>query len=134
MLAANRPVLVVMNAREADGRDVSWLWDLPVEALRGRAVAVAGERAADLGVRLSYAEIPHHADPDPLAALESLPAGEVDAVANYTAFRDLQQSLTGKNRARARTTHHRHPFEGCARDSIGLPVTTPDGVHAWARR
>ena len=95
MLAADRPVLVVINAREADGRDVSWLWDLPVEALRGRAVAVAGERAADLGVRLSYAEIPHHTRPDPLAALETLPAGEVDAVANYTAFRDLQQSLTG---------------------------------------
>src|SRR6195952_4217107 len=95
MLATDRPVLVVINAREADGRDVSWLWDLPVEALRGRAVAVAGERAADFGVRLSYAEIPHHTRPDPLAALETLPAGEVDAVANYTAFRDLQQSLTG---------------------------------------
>ena len=106
MLAADRPVLVVINAREADGRDVSWLWDLPVEALRGRAVAVAGERAADFGVRLSYAEIPHHTRPDPLAALETLPAGEVDAVANYTAFRDLQQSLTGKGRARARMTRH----------------------------
>jgi UDP-N-acetylmuramyl tripeptide synthase len=95
MLAVDRPVLVVINAREADGRDVSWLWDLPVEALRGRAVAVAGERAADFGVRLSYAEIPHHTHPDPLAALETLPTGDVDAVANYTAFRDLQQSLTG---------------------------------------
>jgi hypothetical protein len=86
---------VVITAREAAGRDVSWLWDLPVEALRGRAVAVAGERAADFGVRLSYAEIPHHTHPDPLAALETLPTGDVDAVANYTAFRDLQQSLTG---------------------------------------
>ena len=106
MIAADRPVLVVINAREADGRDVSWLWDLPVEALRGRALAVAGERAADLGVRLSYAEIPHHTHPDPLAALETLPAGEVDAVANYTAFRDLQQSLTRKDRARARPPQH----------------------------
>ena len=93
MLVADRPLLIVINAREADGRDVSWLWDLPVETLRGRVVAVAGERAADLGVRLSYAGIPHRSHADPLTALEVLPVGEVDAVANYTAFRDLQQSI-----------------------------------------
>ncbi len=109
MLAPDRPVLLVINAREADGRDVSWLWDLPVEALRGRDVAVAGERAADLGVRLSYAEIPHHTRPDPLAALETLPAGDVDAVANYTAFRDLQQSLAGSPRPTASAPRARRP-------------------------
>ena len=102
MLGAG-PVLVVVNAREADGRDVSWLWDLPVEVLHGRIVAVAGERAADFGVRLSYADIPHHTHPDPLVALETLPTGELDAVANYTAFRDLQKALSSKGRARART-------------------------------
>jgi UDP-N-acetylmuramyl tripeptide synthase len=111
MLADRRPVLMVINAREADGRDVSWLWDLPVETLRGRVVAVAGERAADLGVRLSYAGIPHHSHSDPLVALDALPAGEVDAVANYTGFRDLQQALAGKRWHSARRPPQRgaHP-------------------------
>lgn len=94
MLVAHRPLLIVINAREADGRDVSWLWDLPVETLRQRPIAVAGSRAADLGVRLGYAEIPHYTDPDPLSALDHLPVGDVDALANYTAFLDLQHHLT----------------------------------------
>ena len=76
LLGAARPVLVVVNAREADGRDVSWLWDIPVESLAGRRVAVAGDRAADLGVRLSYGGVAHSTEPDPMAALERLPAGE----------------------------------------------------------
>ncbi len=114
MLAADRPVLIVVNARAADGRDVSWLWDLPVETLRGRVVAVAGERAADLGVRLSYAGVAHHTHPDLRAALEALPAGEIDAVANYTAFRDLQQSLTGHGRARTHAGHNAAPEPGSA--------------------
>ena len=90
VLTPGRPLLLVVNAREADGRDVSWFWDLPVGPLADRPVVVAGERAADLGVRLSYAGIAHRTQRDPRAALESLPAGEVDAVANYTAFLDLQ--------------------------------------------
>lgn len=89
MLVPGRPVLMMINAREADGRDVSWLWDLPLDGLVGRDVAVSGERAADLGVRLSYGGIAHHTDRDPRAALETLPCGDVDAVVNYTAFLDL---------------------------------------------
>jgi hypothetical protein len=86
-------LLVVVNAREADGRDVSWLWDLPVESLRGRCIAVAGDRAADLGVRLSYDDVDHLTEPDPMRALELLPAGEVDVVATYTAFTALREEL-----------------------------------------
>jgi len=93
VLAASRPLVVVINAREADGRDVSWLWDLPVEQLAGRPVGAAGERYADLGVRLSYAGIDHVAAPDPLVALAELPPGEVDVVANYTAFLSLRDRL-----------------------------------------
>jgi UDP-N-acetylmuramyl tripeptide synthase len=91
VLAPGRPLLMAVNAREADGRDVSWLWDLQVATLADRLVVVTGERAADLGVRLSYAGIAHRTFRDPDAALASLPDGEVDAVANYTAFLDLQQ-------------------------------------------
>lgn len=85
-LGPSAAALVVINAREADGRDVSWVWDLQVGELRARPVAVAGDRAADLGLRLSYGEVPHATASDPLRALEHLPAGEVDVFANYTAF------------------------------------------------
>jgi UDP-N-acetylmuramyl tripeptide synthase len=93
MLDTTRPLVVAVNAREADGRDTSWLWDVDFAALGSRPVAASGEHAADVGVRLSYAGLDHHTDPDPLAALDQLPPGEVDVVANYTAFFALQQRL-----------------------------------------
>ncbi len=89
-----RPLLVIINAREADGRDTSWLWDVPFEQLTSRPVVASGERAADLGVRLSYAGLEHQTVADPLAALAALPAGMVDVVANYTAFRYFRRRLS----------------------------------------
>jgi len=88
-----RALLIVINAREADGRDTSWLWDVPFEQLSCPAIVASGERAADLGVRLSYAGRDHHTEPDPIAALALLPPGSIDVVANYTAFHQLQRRL-----------------------------------------
>ena len=88
-----RPVLIVINAREADGRDTSWLWDVPFEKLHCPVIVASGERAADLGVRLSYAGLDHHTEPDPVAALALLPPGSIDVVANYTAFHHLLRHL-----------------------------------------
>jgi lipid II isoglutaminyl synthase (glutamine-hydrolysing) len=93
LLDATRPLLVVVNAREADGRDTSWLWDVPFERLAPRLVAAAGEKAADLGVRLSYADIAHVTAADPLTAVGLLPPGPVDVVANYSAFHQLRRRL-----------------------------------------
>ena len=51
------PVLVIaLNDAIADGRDVSWIWDVdfePILAHVGRVVA-SGDRAAELGLRLVY--------------------------------------------------------------------------------
>jgi UDP-N-acetylmuramyl tripeptide synthase len=88
-----RPVLIVINAREADGRDTSWLWDVPFEKLTCPVIVASGERAADLGVRLSYAGLDHHTEPDPVAALAQLAPGSIDVVANYTAFHHLLRRL-----------------------------------------
>ncbi|MGH3673297.1 MAG: DUF1727 domain-containing protein, partial [Pseudonocardiaceae bacterium] len=93
MLGQPRPLLVIINAREADWRDTSWLWDVPFEQFTARQVVASGERAADLGVRLSYAGLDHQTVADPLAALAALPAGEVDIVANYTAFHQFRRRL-----------------------------------------
>jgi len=88
-----RAVLIVINAREADGRDTSWLWDVPFEKLSCPTIVASGERAADLGVRLSYAGLDHHTEPDLVAALALLPPGTVDVAANYTAFHQLLRRL-----------------------------------------
>jgi UDP-N-acetylmuramyl tripeptide synthase len=86
-------LLLVVNAHEADSRDTSWLWDVPFERLPVRPTVVSGERAADVGLRLSYAEREHRTEPDPISALALLPAGEVYVVANYTAFHGLRHRL-----------------------------------------
>jgi len=93
LLEDARALLVVINARQADGRDTSWLWDVDFDHLTPRPIVAAGERAADLGIRLSYAGLDHHSEPAPLAGLSLLPPGKVDVVANYTAFRSLTRRL-----------------------------------------
>jgi UDP-N-acetylmuramyl tripeptide synthase len=87
------PVVVVINARIADGRDPSWLWDVPFERLAGRPVAASGERSRDLAVRLHYAGVDHTRIADPIDAVEALGPGPVDVAANYTALRDLDERL-----------------------------------------
>jgi UDP-N-acetylmuramyl tripeptide synthase len=84
------PVVVAINARIADGRDPSWLWDVPFERLRGRLVVATGERCLDLAVRLHYAEVEHRTEPDLVAAIAAAGAPEVDVVANYTSFQQLR--------------------------------------------
>jgi UDP-N-acetylmuramyl tripeptide synthase len=89
-------LVVGINARVADGRDPSWLWDVPFERLRGRAVIATGERFRDLSVRLHYAEVAHEVEPDPMLALrrardDAGPGGTVDLIGNYTAFHDVLQ-------------------------------------------
>jgi len=52
-LAGGHYFLIGLNDRRADGTDVSWIWDVDFEHLRGRAAVVvpAGNRAADLAVQ-----------------------------------------------------------------------------------
>jgi UDP-N-acetylmuramyl tripeptide synthase len=95
------PVIIGINAGVADGRDPSWLWDVPFERLKGRLVVATGERGRDLAVRLRYAEVRHSFEPDyrKAVALASPPgvAGkppEIDFVANYTSFQDARRALT----------------------------------------
>jgi UDP-N-acetylmuramyl tripeptide synthase len=93
LAAAPTPVVVVINARVADGRDPSWLWDVDFARLEGRPVVAAGERSRDLAVRLEYAGIPHRRIDDPLEAVVAMGPGPVDVAANYTAMRELNHRL-----------------------------------------
>lgn len=88
-----RPVVLSINARDADGNDPSWLWDVPLERLRDRTVIATGERARDLAVRLSYADVKHLVARDVRSAVDLLPLGACDVVANYTAFVAARRDL-----------------------------------------
>ncbi|MDA8075836.1 MAG: MurT ligase domain-containing protein [Actinomycetota bacterium] len=103
-----RPVVVGINARVADGRDPSWLWDVPFERLCGRQVVATGERCRDLSVRLRYAEVAHRTVRDEVAAVRAAwmahgggtpGAADVDFIGNYTAFTDVMSRATERTRA-----------------------------------
>ena len=51
-------VVVAINDEYADGRDMSWLWDVDFSALRaGGVTVVTGVRAWDMALRLRYDEV-----------------------------------------------------------------------------
>jgi UDP-N-acetylmuramyl tripeptide synthase len=55
------PVLVIaLNDAIADGQDVSWIWDVDFEPLLEHVglVIATGERAAELGLRMTYGGLP----------------------------------------------------------------------------
>ncbi len=97
----NNVVVLAINAREVDGRDPSWLWDVDFGVLKGAFAVVTGERARDLGVRLSYLEIDHvtiHKATDALRIAQAQAAKlnldknrPIDVIANYTAFQGLRK-------------------------------------------
>ena len=86
-------LVIAVNGQVADGTDLSWLWDVTFEDFDDLTVVAAGERSADLAVRLGYAAVDHHTVPDTIAALRACPPGRVEVLANYTAFRDLRKNL-----------------------------------------
>jgi UDP-N-acetylmuramyl tripeptide synthase len=91
-------VVIAVNARVADGKDPSWLWDVPYELLRGKKTAAAGDRRLDVAVRLRYAEVDAIVESDPVAAARALPGDEVHIVASYTQFSALYKEY-GQDRS-----------------------------------
>ena len=52
--------MVALNDAIADGRDVSWIWDVDFEPLLELAdrIVVTGDRAAELALRFTYVGFP----------------------------------------------------------------------------
>lgn len=91
-----QPVIITINANSADGRDPSWLWDVPFEKLHGRLVIATGNRRRDLAVRLLHAGVRHVVIEDPYRGDAPLPAGAsdlpvIDCATTYTAFQALRR-------------------------------------------
>ena len=50
--------MIAINDNYADGRDVSWLYDVSFESLRERGVAItSGVRGYDMALRLQYDDV-----------------------------------------------------------------------------
>ncbi len=93
-------LLIALNDRIADGRDVSWIWDVDFEPLLEHAeqIVVSGERAAELALRFTYAGF----DPSQLEVIPDLrqaldrgleltaPGTALGVLPTYTAMLDLR--------------------------------------------
>jgi UDP-N-acetylmuramyl tripeptide synthase len=96
-------VLAVLNDRTADGRDVSWIWDVDWEPLDGRlaSLTLAGDRAWDLALRFRYAGFAMdtvQVKPDVASALDTAVAATdhgstLHVLPTYTAMLDLRSEL-----------------------------------------
>jgi len=57
--AAGYATMVAINDNYADGRDMSWLWDVEFDSLReGGVDMITGSRAYDMALRLQYDQVP----------------------------------------------------------------------------
>lgn len=87
-LLSTDTVILAIDSVAADGKDVSWLWDVDYEQLAGRRVIASGPRAFDLAVRLTYGDVDHVVIPDLSVALQGHMT-PVDVIATYTPFQKL---------------------------------------------
>jgi len=102
--------LIALNDGTADGRDVSWIWDVDFEPLgEGLEHLVAsGDRAAELGLRFKYGGLDGAAleiVPDLEEALDRglaliPPGGELVILPTYTAMLALRRIVAGRGYAR----------------------------------
>ncbi len=100
---SNAPVLMAVNDNFADGRDVSWLYDVEFEKLSqtDRTIIATGVRGNDLAVRLKYADIKSQVQLDFKPALAELIDRVADGgvgyiVPTYTAMLALRRLLAKK--------------------------------------
>jgi len=107
---APRLAVVALNDAIADGRDVSWIWDVDFEPLLEclERVVVSGSRAAELALRFTYAGFAADAVeivPERGAALdrglELTPEdGELTLLPTYTAMLELRRIVAERGHAR----------------------------------
>lgn len=112
LLALDRsPVVAIgLNDGIADGRDISWIWDVELERLATapyRAVITSGTRAAEMALRLTYGGLAPDrivVRPRPEAALDTLarlagPGVPASALLTYTAMLQWHRALVAAGSA-----------------------------------
>jgi lipid II isoglutaminyl synthase (glutamine-hydrolysing) len=105
-----RVVVVALNDAIADGRDVSWIWDVDFEPLLEglETVVASGERAAELALRFKYGGFDESCivvEPSLEAAIDrgltlTPDAGELVVLPTYTAMLSLQRLVADRGLAK----------------------------------
>jgi lipid II isoglutaminyl synthase (glutamine-hydrolysing) len=106
---APRVLVVALNDEIADGRDVSWIWDVDFEPLVPgiETLVASGERAAELALRFRYGGLAQDTielEPDLGDALDrglelTPDGGEIVVLPTYTAMLGLQRLLASRGLA-----------------------------------
>jgi UDP-N-acetylmuramyl tripeptide synthase len=97
---ADDHTMIVINDDYADGRDVSWLWDVDFSGLSNKSVSTSGVRAADMALRLQYEDIEVKAYTQNIeqalkeAVLQISDNGTLHIFTTYTAMLKLRQLLS----------------------------------------
>ncbi len=98
------PTLIAINDNYADGRDVSWLWDVDFSKAKITSVMTTGSRSADMALRLKYDDILAPHQPHLRSALRKFinnTSGNVVIFATYTAMLKLRHDLIRMERKNA---------------------------------
>lgn len=95
--ASSSPVMIAINDAYADGRDVSWLWDVSFMGL-ANVDYVSGVRADDMAIRLTYDGVPcANVEADISVAtrrfVKKLGRGDGQIFATYTAMLKIRDVL-----------------------------------------
>jgi UDP-N-acetylmuramyl tripeptide synthase len=103
-------LVVALNDAIADGRDVSWIWDVDFEPLLPglRTLVASGDRAAELALRFRYGGLDDDAielEPELGGALDrglelTPDGGELVLLPTYTAMLGLQRILAARGLAK----------------------------------
>ena len=101
-----RVAVVALNDAIADGRDVSWIWDVDFEPFADglETLVASGSRAAELALRFAYGGLPRdriEVVPELAAALDrgldlTPPGGELTVLPTYTAMLALRRIVAGR--------------------------------------
>jgi lipid II isoglutaminyl synthase (glutamine-hydrolysing) len=112
LLAGEPPtlLLVALNDATADGKDVSWIWDVDFEPLLPtlERLVATGDRAAELALRFKYGGLDEDAIevvPELEAALDrglelTPPDGQLVALPTYTAMLALREVVARRGHVR----------------------------------
>jgi lipid II isoglutaminyl synthase (glutamine-hydrolysing) len=105
-----RVAVVALNDAIADGRDVSWIWDVDFEPLLAglETVVASGERAAELALRFKYGGVDESrilVEPSLETAIDcglllTPDAGELVVLPTYTAMLALQRLVADRGLAK----------------------------------
>lgn len=97
-------LLILLNDRVPDGRDISWIWDVDFEILSSSKnvnVIVSGDRCYDLANRLMFAGVTHEVFESYEKAYEQAllqtPKGKtLTVLPTYSAMLELRKLVSGK--------------------------------------